>query len=101
MHISSPLDTRSNNFHIETLNKEEMKIFKDTVLNRLCKTKSGDVAIYTRTTNELPRVCWQRDLNLRTWDNLFRLPMICESSEKSKGKFKKNKSCWHDLHWTT
>lgn len=59
-------------------------------MGRLCKTKSWDLAIYRQTTNELPRVCWQRDLNLRTWDNLYRLPMVCESSEKRKGKFKKN-----------
>lgn len=45
--------------------------------------------LFTQTTNELPRVCWQRDLNLRTWDNLYRLPMICESSEGEKREIKK------------
>lgn len=34
------------------------------------------------------------DLNLRTWDNLHRLPMFCECCKKSK------KPYWHNLHWT-
>lgn len=53
--------------------------------------------MYTQTTNELPRVCWQKDLSRRTWENLHRLPMGYENCEKRE-VFLKKKILQHNSH---